>query len=113
MGRVKDLLIEFEDIWMNLERHATSGIEANLVEAVADPGVRDMFVTLEETPEGWRLCPASFFAGVADPIPVSPAFSARLKAYEEAIADESFNEWVEAMEHGIRTGAIVVPAEVH
>ena len=126
MGRVSDLLIEFEDIWGTCLHHAATGIEANLVEVVADPRVlvsdgTGGFVVLEETPAGWRLSPAPFFAShwpafydtKTPSIPVSPDFAESLKAARKAAYDRTFEEWVGMMEHGIRTGVIVVPGEEH
>lgn len=119
MGRVNDLLIEFEDIWGTCLHHAATGIEANLVEVVADPrvlvsGGPGGFVVLEETPAGWRLSPAPFFYDNKIPsIPVSPDFAESLKAARKAAFDRMFEEWVGMMEHGIRTGVIVVPGKEH
>lgn len=113
MGRMKDLLLDFEDIWSQCEAAAKSGIEADLVTVVGDPGVLDMFVSLCEENGAWHLKPHGWFS---DPscgsIPVSPDFRDRLEAYIEASREDEFMAWVDSLEHAIRTGAYVVPGEV-
>ena len=96
MGKMKQHLMGFQESWAHIVDAAHRGVEAHMVEAVAE--VLGTFVEIwDEGPKHW-IVPAGMFQGLEVPIEVSPAFRGRVNAYLDAIQEEAFNEWVRAME---------------
>jgi len=100
MGMMKQHLMDFQDSWDVISDAAHRGVEADMVEEVAE--VLGTFVEIwdETTPDGPKhwVVPAGLFQGLENPIEVSPAFRGRVDAFLDAIRDEAFEEWVAAME---------------
>jgi hypothetical protein len=96
MGRIKDMLIEFEGIWDSLVGHAHTGVEADMVAEVAE--VLGTFVEIWTGGGKHWVVPAGLFQGLVEPIEVSPNFRRRVNAYLDALQEEAFEEWVAAME---------------
>ena len=100
MGQMKQHLIDFQESWRVILDASNRGVEAEMVTEVAE--VLGTFVEIwdEAHPDGTKhwIVPAGLFQGLENPIEVSPAFRGRVNAFLDAIQEEAFNEWVQAME---------------
>jgi hypothetical protein len=87
MGMLKNLLIEFEGLWEELEALAWRGKEAEMI-PIVDEADGTLVRLLHDADGNWSIWPGGLFDGLRTPIQVAPNFRDRVNSYHECITPE-------------------------